>query len=755
MRVAAIAGALAATSFVLAVLVLSAPAMATDSCPNVSLRSGYSAYLPDCRAYEMVSPVGKGGADATNPSDIPADAVAVDGGSIAYHTMETYGGQQGSSAINEYLSTRTSSGWSDRGITPAFTNPGSILQSFPFSAWSADLSHMLLEQTGKSVPDNVYLREPDGSLVLLNPGMPPSPFASGNPTLTRGASSDFSHVIFFAEAPLTSSAPPGGGLYEWNDGQLSFLSVLPGGTAVTGDAASDPFGFGLTDGAPNDISSDGSKVFWAFNGSLYVAQNGASTEATTSRCTTGNTGLAGPGGNCLAAGSSGSGLFFTAAADGSVAFFTSSEELTNDANTGSGGGGNDLYGYDVASGALTDLTPDSNPADTSGAGVQGVVGASADGSFVYFVATGTMAAGAAPGEDNLYVWHDGTIRFVAALDGADSSDWNLGHGTQSAQVSGDGAHLVFTSVASLTGYDNAGHSEIYLYDAGSGGLTCVSCNPSSLPAAGDARLAPPSNGGIPGSLPLHVNSSPGGDRVFFETPDALVSRDSNGLYDVYQWETEGTGGCQSTTGNGGCVDLISSGQSSSNSYFAGSSRSGADVFFLTRSRLVGQDADESADVYDARVDGGLASQNPSPASAPCQGDQCQGTPSTPPSAPSAASVEFSGQGNVSPAAKVRVLTRVVHGGTFFVRVRVPGGGRVTITGRGIAAVSRVVRRAGAYRLKVRLTASERSRLRLKRKLGLGLRVRYAPPGGNASTVTVRLTVEQATGPGRRSGRATS
>ena len=50
--------------------------------------------------------------------------------------------------------------------------------------------------------------------------------------------------------------------------------------------------------------------------------------------------------------------------------------------------------------------------------MQGVVQISEDGSYVYFVAEGTLAAGAVAGEPNLYVSHDGgTPVFIATLAG--------------------------------------------------------------------------------------------------------------------------------------------------------------------------------------------------------------------------------------------------------------------------------------------------------------------------------------------------
>jgi hypothetical protein len=65
-----------------------APFAVDESCPNRALRSGLSALLPDCRAYEMVSPVDKNGADIVTRSlsfgfDTSADQAAIGGDQMA------------------------------------------------------------------------------------------------------------------------------------------------------------------------------------------------------------------------------------------------------------------------------------------------------------------------------------------------------------------------------------------------------------------------------------------------------------------------------------------------------------------------------------------------------------------------------------------------------------------------------------------------------------------------------------------------
>jgi hypothetical protein len=155
--------------------------------------------------------------------------------------------------------------------------------------------------------------------------------------------------------------------------------------------------------------------------------------------------------------------------------------------------------------------------------------------------------------------------------------------------------------------------------------------------------------------------------LFFDSPDALVPQDTNGLEDAYEYEPVGVGSCAEASAtfgmaSGGCVSLISSGQSSGESIFMDASENGNDVFFATNSKLTGEDYDTAYDVYDAHV---CSSELPCrseivvPPSC-ASGDSCKAAPSPQPeifgSAPSAT---FSGIGNVIEEAK----TSVVNGKT--------------------------------------------------------------------------------------------
>lgn len=364
--------------------------------------------------------------------------------------------------------------------------------------------------------------------------------------------------------------------------------------------------------------------------------------------------------------------------------------------------GNDLYRFQAGaprSRRLTDLSVD--PADPNGAEVRGVLGTSEDGAYVYFAADGVLAANAGAmgthaargdcgadfrgnsGSCNLYLWHQGTTEFIAPLDAAgaviqsDSLDWApaisriFGSGNttnpKTAFVSADGRTLLFRSQEQLTPYDNRGVTEFYRFQEGAQGepVTCVSCNPTGAPP-----LAPAGFGSIAltaftpraGAATTFQILSADGGRAFFESDDPLVAADTNGAagcpqlpqlpsrscQDVYEWEAPGFGSCQVggpgyATSDAGCLYLLSSGKETDPAYLADASADGEDVFIFSRSQLVGQDTDELNDVYDARVDGGLASQATAP-EVPCEGEACK-PPVTQPAPPeSPASANFHGSG---------------------------------------------------------------------------------------------------------------
>jgi len=368
--------------------------------------------------------------------------------------------------------------------------------------------------------------------------------------------------------------------------------------------------------------------------------------------------------------------------------------------------GNDLYRYSETPSPLgkhlTDLAPDhTNP---NGTEVRGLLGASADGDYVYFVANGVPdgvtnspnAAGEtatlgncnevpeASGTQtcNLYLWHAGEISFIARLGESDNANWagslfvGSGEVHKTSRLSADGTTLLFSSSRRLTGYDNtiydkdgkpAGSSaELYRYVAGQAGPTCISCNPSG---AAPGPVARPVDVPI---LPIETRPastltrllSADGKRITFATTGSLVADDVNGLggcpivgsefqkyracQDVYQWEAEDTGSCDSAAQNGGCLHLISTGTDEGPALLADVSEDGSDVLFFTRAPLVGRDTDQLYDVYDARVGGGLLAQNQPPPPVCETGQACKGSTADTPPPPGPSTSQFSGPADPRP-----------------------------------------------------------------------------------------------------------
>jgi hypothetical protein len=206
---------------------------------------------------------------------------------------------------------------------------------------------------------------------------------------------------------------------------------------------------------------------------------------------------------------------------------------------------------------------------------------------------------------------------------------------------------------------------VYLYDAiadgGAGGLSCVSCVPDD-PQAGlgsDAELSSVAIGQLIRSSELSSPLSFDGRFVFFDTADRLLPADKNDARDVYEYDT-----------TDGSLHLLSSGAPGSlGSFFVNASPSGSDVFFVTRDRLVGWDTDQQADLYDARVGGGLPEPPATPI--PCGGDVCHGPVGSGAALGAPLSSSFVGVGNVKPVKhhEERTPRRCRRG---FVRKRVRG-----------------------------------------------------------------------------------
>jgi hypothetical protein len=607
-------------------------ALSAETCANEQLRvENSSTALPDCRAYELAS----AGSNEAAVFEDEAAAVNADGTQIVYGALDApLEAQSGEALFNRIRATRDpATGWSDVSIAPPVPSPVTGYFSFQSRGVSADLSSTFEISNQPLTADaasgfNLFIGHADGTYRLLSPLT-----VTGVNSLFVTGNADFSHVYFRPEVAQLSDDPLAeGNTYSWSESDgLHLVGVLPDGTPA-------PNGAVLPEFIIRPISEDASRAVFVAGGKMYLRiEDQHTVEVSGTQRTVDPDPNPGPGLAIIAPYNSGR-FLGGITADASKVLFVAHSELTNDANTGSSGGvatdaGADLYSYDVSSGVLTDMTVDTNPADVAtGAGIQQVFRATSDGSYVYFTATGDLAPGATPGHISLYVLHEGTIGFVADAGGLFVLPGEpCGCSVPRFYMTPDGRHVVFSSTASLTGYDNhdpvTGQPHAELFEANFGaGVVCVSCRVDGTRPTADTYVP---RGGIAPA----VVASDDGRRVFFQSSDAVVPAAGSGLSHVFEYED-------------GHVFAISRLDSSSKAIIFTASHSGDDVFFYTYDDPVpGPTAGDSA-VFDARIGGGF----PASVRHKCSPGACR-TPVGPgPALTALASSSFSGLGNLAPPA---------------------------------------------------------------------------------------------------------
>lgn len=603
--------------------------------------------LPDGRAWERVSPIDKNGGAVLPGASVAFKILAnlaqasSSGDAVAY-TSDGHFGAAGGGATVEYIARRGPSGWLSEGISPAQApGPGVAVNAFQWLSedlsWGAVLTRGALVPGDPTDARNLYLRNNGtGEFRSVFTGDPidlhSQPFAEA-----LAATEDGSHVVVSNGEGVFSK-----GLFEWTNGGLKNVAVLPDGTEVEGAILGDRRS-ALTSGGENLISTDGSRLFFTVTGGappagLYARDEGTHTT--------------------LISGSERAGddptipwqaEFELASKDGSIAVFRATTPLADDARDG-------LYRWDSndpEGERLTDITTDTDAVNPQSGEVLGVVGASDDASSVYFVDTGKLTNDANANTPNLYLWREGAgVSLVATLTSTANDSGNLDRGIwndsllsqegkldvkptpyRDARITPDGRFIAFASYERLTAYDTNGTKQIYLYDSISAALTCASCSHIASASQTNSWFFSASTEDLwDAPRRLTRNLSPDGKRLFFDSKAALVPRDTNGVTDVYEWHE-------------GRIDLISGGTNGAPSRLLDASKSGDDVFFTTLQKLVPSDLDGSVDLYDARV-GGREEPTSRP---PCVADECQGNPSVPQSFQTPSSSSFSGQGSSRPS----------------------------------------------------------------------------------------------------------
>ncbi len=664
-----------------------APASANvEACPNAAERFGASATLPDCRAYELVTPMVK-----EDNSFLTGALGFPDGDHVSFTSfLPLPGAKSGEPEVA--LSSRTESGWVTTPITPP-QGPGELDNinvrgtgdsSFRVS-YTSDFSAAFVNTPFASDPldqnlvSDVYRVDiPGGESSLASlPDTGPMTEALYNPpgidgneepgSFLAGNSADGSHVFFATrvQLPTAPGTPVDTHIVGYNEayeryaGHTYVVGVLPDGSvspcgaevgnggetginyydfvrygAVAPDGSNVVFHTSANgaQGDPEPCPDDGFQVpeGGPENGALYLREDSGTPEAKTVQL---------PGQ-----------YFLVRTAEGSKVLSTG--------GPGENAEGEPIYEYDIPTGQTT----------TVGHGA--LVAYSDDGSVVYYM---THPARFSSSEQQLEVYDEGVTKTVPNAGPAYAGRYyesreasQPGFIGNLAVTTPDGSKLLFLDRANLTSYDAHGPScrgindgqqlgrepvdiencaEAYVYDLDTGSFTCVSCNPSGAPPVDDANLAGTIGGAnsfFPQTTPL---LSEDGSRAFFQTAEALVPQDTNGVNDVYEWEnghiyllSSGQGGIygQEIRSSGGGFSGIAGSQ------LIGVSSDGDDVFILTTDHLLPQDIENSEQIYDARVDGGFPYTPPVYG---CDSGQCQGPQTPAPIFAPPASSTFVGVGN--------------------------------------------------------------------------------------------------------------
>jgi hypothetical protein len=642
---------------------------------------GGTLVLPDGRQWELVSPTIKHGADIRSAfgkvslSDAPFQAAA-DGHAVTYGTELPLEGDASSNEafdLSQVLSSRGPDGWSSAGIEAPITTPsGPALDSgAQYRLLSSDLSLGLVQPRDETrlsplaTERTLYLRTTATTeyLALVTPQNVLTGSRFGAEGETGGASyenrlhfvdasPDLKHVVIDSIEALTTNAASGRAsnmhsLYEWSAGQLKLVSILPNGKPANTEGHYAYLGAGAQFGddlrLSHAIANDGSRVIWTTSQSpeshlyLWDSARDESIAVDTAQ------GTVEPGVE--------EAVYQTASSDDKRIFFADGQKLTADAVAGDRNERN-LYVFEVTSaegaplaGRLTDLTPGYTVGDE-----EGIVGASEDGAYVYYLGGGR----------GFYLRHYGSTGWEPAVQIQANPSlrgiYTEGGDGDTLRVSANGQYVAFN--------DGEGEGQVELYDAADNRIVCAAC--SATGEEGQSTVPPARNDDGFGEVLYESRALSNSGRLFFESAQALVPQATQGVSNVYEYEPVGVSGC----GRGsetfvepseGCVGLISG----RGGEFLDASESGDDVFFVTGERLVPEDHDSAIDVYDAHVCSAAvpcrtATVSPSACSTP---DSCRAAPAPQPQifGPSGSST-FSGAGNLTksasaPAVKVKTKAK--------------------------------------------------------------------------------------------------
>jgi hypothetical protein len=652
----------------------------TSSCPSSTESSaGWGASLPDCRAYELVSQADSGDLANINRGYGFSDHF------LYGSTLPTLGEGTNAGLPEEFLATRTARGWQQTPLTvqQGETKGGATAVSNSQGVmFTGDFADALLMTPFQDALESPRLDETTGEMVYelsLSGGgvstvsLPdsgkltqsmiefPTVYKEGNNgtgfgtwgSFLDGASQDGSRIFFSTSARLpTAPGTPAdthqasAEVYERTAGHTYLVGVLPDGEVPACGAEvgqsdrSAANGGGQESYSYGAVAPDGSNVVFRTPG--QNALGAPCTERETGfflRDVVTHATVKLPGGYAGRAGTQ-----------------PGEEEKIF---TGEGG---KIFEYHVATGQTVEVAPEA----------LGLLAYSASGARVYYLGP----------EGGIYLYEEGAPapKLVPGTgQGGYGGSYITPGGSKNADAhenapvaTPDGSYLMF-----LQG------GEANLYDAAADRVTCVSCGPENAAPQGNATFNPygwnPGFSLVPAAMPLldHRPAEPGREavlRVVFQTSEALVPQDTNGTWDVYEWEQEETEGCSRaalklasltenehySTADHGCLYLLSSGMGreqreegsgglQGGSHLVGAGEGLTDIYIDTVQPMTGtQGVDNVAHVYDVRQGGGFPS--PPAAGGGCEPGLCRPEGQGAPVFGSPASAGSIGAGNLKPAA---------------------------------------------------------------------------------------------------------
>jgi hypothetical protein len=639
---------------------------AVGRCPNEEFRTGPSASLPDCRAYELVTPEELGRTQAITFTVADQAIPSADGEHLALKTLGAPLEPNPNLTGTRAVFSRTERGWVAKSAESPEVGAREVTMFQGAVALSPDLSQIafqaeptLNQEERKSMPTGYEVGPVGGPYTLMAniPGSSPDIVGTISRSYIVGANAGtasvpaLSNVLFESndhqilpegpERTIAEETEPGAfsyDLYDWTGGALRLVNVGGGGSNVKklnacgtgrlgapsgGESAAGPAAVGA-------VSADGSKIFFSSCGGLYMRVDGRETVEVSKPEVPISESERSPV------------VYNAASADGSEVVFQTRTPLL----AGETASENKLFIYNTVTHDLK-LIANGIPG-TEGTGENQVL-ISEDGSAVYYQANESI---------HRYETRTGITSFVAAIHtpaGFFEPSYTTPNGRFLVFVSG----IAGIEIAGPHGLEleprGVGHNELYRYDAADGSVMCVSCGEGAVAPAEGEMFEPTGEilTTVDGTPPF-IQVSDDGERVFFQTTAHLVPQDTNSTgapnsstsgasgMDVYEWEADGA-----EEGPGvvcgvavGCTHLLSSGEDVGRATFLGASEDGRNMFFATAAQLVPQATPEFPNIYDARVEGGFP---PPRKPVPCL--SCQGVGSPPPLFNTPASVTFTGAGN--------------------------------------------------------------------------------------------------------------